>query len=349
MLSGCTWRAAQHYFLPSSTAQGRPTTQNVFLCFVQVHCFYFVWHFLFLWASTLPHWCQKPRACAGWWPAAVCESRPSQGQAEPLCYPLLPCVPPGFLCSLLLLSNSFLFLSTQLQLFKTCTPLSGSSSCSCSQAPREKQNQVEKQPPLAALRATYNADPLSKLLCSPFPLAPLPSLPLSALLLGKSILIFSLFLLPQSRPSSTTNSYLVFRHLLWDRKRQRERREQAEAENVAPSLECVQLKLCLYVSTWWWWESTFSPENTHTHTCLLCYLNAWGVHLHSQSAHLHDCKVGAAVACLALSQWSLLAAVSTMFSNQTWEEWWCVCVCWGGTSGNSFFSSGGCGIVPHSW
>lgn len=49
----------------------------------------------------------------------MCESRPSQGQAEPLCYPLLPCVPPGFLCSLLLLSNSLLFLSTQLQLFKS--------------------------------------------------------------------------------------------------------------------------------------------------------------------------------------------------------------------------------------
>lgn len=26
----------------------------------------------------------------------MCESRPSQGQAEPLFYPLLPCVPPGF-------------------------------------------------------------------------------------------------------------------------------------------------------------------------------------------------------------------------------------------------------------
>lgn len=205
--------------------------------------------------------------------------------------------------------------------FQICTLLSGSSSCSCSQAPWEKQNQVEKQLPLAALRATYNADPLSKLLCSAFPLAPLPSLPLSALLLGKSILIFSLFLLPQSRPSSTTNSYLVFQHLLSDRKRQREGREQAG--NVAPSLECVQLKnlpVCVYMMVVEVYLFT-RITHTHTHTCLLYYLNVWGVHLRSQSAHLHDCEAGAAVACLALPQWSLLAAVSTMFSNQTWEEW----------------------------
>lgn len=51
---------------------------------------------LFLVVSALPHWRQRPSACAGWWPAAVCESRPSQGQAEPFCYPLLPCVPLGF-------------------------------------------------------------------------------------------------------------------------------------------------------------------------------------------------------------------------------------------------------------
>lgn len=62
----------------------------------------------------------------------------------------------------------------------------------------EKQKQVEKkQPPLAALRATCNADPLSKLFCSPFPLLfplslpPSPSLTHTQLLLGKCCLIFS--------------------------------------------------------------------------------------------------------------------------------------------------------------
>lgn len=256
---------------------------------------------------------------SGWAPllsiAALCSSRVS----------LLPPPPLEFL------SFSFHAAPT----FQIGTLLSGSSSCSCSQAPREKQNQVEKQPPLAALRATYNADPLSKLLCSPFPLAPLPSLPLSALLLGKSILIFSLFLLPQSRPSSTTNSYLVFLHLLWDRKRQREEgtgREFCSFTGVRTTKKCTCM--CLHDG-----GGSLLFHQNNTHTCLLCYLNVWGVHLHSQSAHLHDCEVGAAVACLALSQWSLLAVVSAMFSNQTWEEWWWVkgCVCVGGAPQGTHF------------
>lgn len=107
--------------------------------------------------------------CAGLPPAAVCKSRPSQGQAEPLCYPLLP-------------SSRFLHASSSGVLFSfslTATPavpicalLSGSSPCSVSPSRRqnsEEEKKRKKLPPLAALRATYNAEPLSKLLSFPLP------------------------------------------------------------------------------------------------------------------------------------------------------------------------------------
>lgn len=90
----------------------RTRNVNVFLCFVH----FCVKELLLLFFSTVPHWCKQPSVCAGWWPAAVCESRPSQGQTEPLCYPLLPCVPPGFFPPFS--SLSFFFFSTQLRLFK---------------------------------------------------------------------------------------------------------------------------------------------------------------------------------------------------------------------------------------
>lgn len=111
----------------------------------------------------------------------MCESRPSQGQAEPLRYPLLPCVPPGFFTP----SSSFRILFFFCQRSSNFSNLCSSAwffllllfSASSGGKNPPKKNRLEKQPPLAALRATYNADPLSKLLCSPFPLAPFPSLP----------------------------------------------------------------------------------------------------------------------------------------------------------------------------
>lgn len=60
-------------------------------------------------------------ACAGWWPAAVCESRPSQGQTEPLCYPLLPCVPPGFFPPFSSFSFFFFFFLNTAQTLSLCS------------------------------------------------------------------------------------------------------------------------------------------------------------------------------------------------------------------------------------
>lgn len=137
---------------------------------------------LFLFVSTLPHWCVSSlvRVLDGGQQQCVNPGHPRvrlSPSAIHCCLVFLPVSllpPPPF--------EFFSFSVNAAPTFQICAPLPGSSSCSCSQPPRGRKktktkNRLEKQPPLAALRATYNADPLSKLLCSPFPLAPFPSLP----------------------------------------------------------------------------------------------------------------------------------------------------------------------------
>lgn len=94
----------------------------------------------FVLVSTLPHWCSQPSVCAGLLPAVVCKSRPSQGQAEPLCNPLLP-------FSRFLHASSFgvlfSFSLTATPVFPICALLSGSSPPSVS--PNGKQNSEEEE------------------------------------------------------------------------------------------------------------------------------------------------------------------------------------------------------------
>lgn len=88
----------------------------------------------------------------------------------------------------------------------------------------------------------------------------LPSLsllsPPSLLLLGKSSLSF--FLLPLSRPSSTSNSYLLSHFsTCFETERDRENR----------SKMLLQLKMCMC----WWWGLLSPKQNRHTiHTCVYC-------------------------------------------------------------------------------
>lgn len=128
---------------------------------------------------------KQPSVHAGQPSAAVCKSRPSRGQAEPLCYPLLPS--PRFLFA----PSFFVLFSFSLKAtptFQICALLSGSSPCSVS--PNGKQNSEKKKlPPLVALRATYNAEPLSKLLSFPLP----PSFPATV---GEELSLFLSFSSP---------------------------------------------------------------------------------------------------------------------------------------------------------
>lgn len=81
------------------------------------------------------------------------------------CLPLDSFTPPPFFVL-------FSFSLKATPAFQICALLSGSSPCSVS--PNGKQNSRKKKlPPLVALRATYNAEPLSKLLSFPLP----PSFP----------------------------------------------------------------------------------------------------------------------------------------------------------------------------
>lgn len=225
---------------------------NIFPCFVSASfCVCVCAKSFFLFVSTLPHWCVSSlvRALDG-----------GQQQCVNPGHPRVRLSPSAIHCCLVFLPVSLLppspfeffsFSFNAAPTFQICAllPGSGSSFCSCSQPPREnknKKNRLEKQPPLAALRATYNADPLSKLLCSPFPLAPFPSL--SPCYCWGRALSFSLFLLPLSRPSSTSNSYLVSHFsTCFEIERDREREEGTDRKCCSSMGECVQLKMCRYV------------------------------------------------------------------------------------------------------
>lgn len=131
----------------------------------------------------------------------MCESRPSQGQAEPLCYPLLPCVPPGFFPAFSFLRFFcffffFFFFLNAAQAFQICAPPPGSSSSSsCSQPPRENKNRLKDSHHLLLSELlTMQIPSLSSSALPSLSLLSPPSLPptLSLLLLGKSALIFSL-------------------------------------------------------------------------------------------------------------------------------------------------------------
>lgn len=172
----------------------------------------------------------------------MCESRPSQGQAEPLCYPSLPCVPPGFFTSF---SSSFqiriVISSNAAPAVQISAPLPGSSSCS--QAPRENKNWLKNSHHLL----------LSELLTMQIPSLSSYALPSLSLLSPPSLtacycwgraLLVSLFLLPLSRPSSTSNSYLLSHFsTCFEIERDGENRQKMLLLDVR-----VQLKMCMYVS-----------------------------------------------------------------------------------------------------
>ena len=191
---------------------------------------------LFLVVSALPHWRQRPSACAGRWPAAVCESRPSPGQAEPLCYPLLPCVPLGFFT----LSSSSQILcrcccfKTELQLFKSTLfwmvlPLV----LIVSLLGKTKTSWKTSHHLLLSELLTMQIPSLSSSALPSLSLLSPPSLFLS-FFWGRA-LSFSLYLLPLSCPSS-------FKHLL------KERKTQIEWYDSVTS-QCVQVDTTF---AWWW-------------------------------------------------------------------------------------------------
>lgn len=147
--------------------------------------------------STIPHWHSQLSVCAGWCPAAVCESRPPQGQTEPLCYPLLPCVPPGFsppfsfLCCFLKAHTFQNSSSSSSRLFYFFFFLLSSS---------EKTQQFEKRSHHLLLLGLLTMQ-IPSLSSSALPLASLPSLSLSlppslSATVGEVFLIFFFFSSP---------------------------------------------------------------------------------------------------------------------------------------------------------
>ena len=125
----------------------------------------------FVLVSTLPHWGWQPSVRAGPTPAAACKSRPSQGQAEPLCYPSLPSTRfphTSFLGVLFVFSLTATPAFSNLCCALWFLPLFWFSHWKAKQWRREEKNPLL---PLAALGATYNAEPLSKLLSFPLPLS----------------------------------------------------------------------------------------------------------------------------------------------------------------------------------
>lgn len=153
---------------------------------------------LFLFVSTLPHWCVSSlvRVLDGGQQQCVNPGHPRvrlSPSAIHCCLVFLPVSllpPPPF--------EFFSFSVNAAPTFQICAPLPGSSSCSCSQPPRG-----EKTPPKKTGWKNSHHLLLSELLTMQIPslsssalpslslLSP-PSLPLSLLLLGKSSLIFSL-------------------------------------------------------------------------------------------------------------------------------------------------------------
>ena len=258
--------------------------------------------------------------CAGQWPAAVCESRPSQGQAEPLCYPLLPCVPPGFFPPFSSLGFFFSVFfergSDFVEAVLFClTPLPPLLPLVRSPLRKTKTGWKNSHHLLLSELLTMQIPSLSSSALPSLSLLSPPSLSLSlSATVGEELSHFSLFLLPLSCPSSNSNSYLVSHFsTCFETERRGSRQTWREVCCLSVGM-CKNVHVCHCDGG----GLFFISKKPHIHTihACVCLCTVRGVHLHSQickKAQFLTCKSAHLRLCMCVCR-----------SNSRSD---CVCVC----------------------